>query len=92
MEYRVHVGFVPRRPRGLMGLGVGWGGGVGRDNYKRCSCIEECETSWLLSRSFKNNVARHARNVCGGGVGRDNYKRSSSLEECETLWLLSRTM
>ena len=48
------------------------GGGVGRDNYKRSSCIEECETLWLwnvIVVAFKNNVARHARDVCGGGVG-----------------------
>ena len=27
-----------------------WGGvgGVGRDNYKRCSCIEVCDTLWLF--------------------------------------------
>ena len=45
MEYRLHVLFVPRRPHGLR---VGWGGGVGRDNYKRCSCVEECDTLWLF--------------------------------------------
>ena len=29
----------------------GGGGGVGRDNYKLCSCIEkECETLWLLPK------------------------------------------
>ena len=29
-------------------VGVGWGRGVGRDNYKRCSCIEGCDTLWLF--------------------------------------------
>ena len=40
-----------------------WGGvgGVGRDNYKRCSCIEVCDTLWL----FWSNMSR-ARCV---GVG-----------------------
>ena len=56
MEYRVHVGFVPRRPRGLMG-GLGLGGGVGwggiitnvvvalKKSVKRCGCFQEqCST------------------------------------------------
>ena len=43
--------------------------------------------------AFKNNVARHARDVCGSGVGRDSSKRCSRIEEeCETLWLCPRTM
>ena len=29
-------------------VGVGWGGGVGRDNYKCCGCIEGCDTLWLF--------------------------------------------
>ena len=31
-----------------------WGGvgGVGRDHYKRCSCIEVCDTLWLFLRSM----------------------------------------
>ena len=42
-------------------------GGVGWDNDKRCSCIEEeCETLWLLSMNY---VARRARDMCGVGVG-----------------------
>ena len=46
--------------------------------------------------AFKNNVARHARDMCGVevgwgcGVGRDNYKRCCVEEEYEPLWLLSR--
>ena len=53
MEYRVHVGFVPRRPHGLMGGwgGVGgWGGiitnvVVALKSVKRCGCCqEECST------------------------------------------------
>ena len=44
--------FVPCRPHGLMGgVGAGWGGRVGLDNYKHCGCIEERETLWLLSRT-----------------------------------------
>ena len=45
---------VARHARDAYG-GGGVGGGVGPDNYKRCSCIEEeCETLWV-------NVACHAR-------------------------------
>ena len=29
-------------------MGVGWGGGVGRNNYKCCSCIEGRDTLWLM--------------------------------------------
>ena len=29
-------------------VGVGWGGGVGRDDYKCCSCIDGCDTLWLF--------------------------------------------
>ena len=32
--------------RALCGGGVG--GGIGRDNYKRCSCIEGRDTLWLF--------------------------------------------
>ena len=47
-------------PRG--GYAWCWGGvegGMGRDNYKRCSCVEEeCETLWLLSRTMCTPRAR----------------------------------
>ena len=44
---------VARRAHDMCGVGVGWVGGVGRGNYKRCSYIpEECETLYSLSRTM----------------------------------------
>ena len=40
------MNYVAHHARDVFGVGVGWGGGgVGRDNCKRCSCFqEECQT------------------------------------------------
>ena len=41
-------------------------GGVGRDNYKRCSCIEVCDTLWLFS---SNKSRARCVGVGWGGWG-----------------------
>ena len=47
---------VAHHARDMCGVGVGW------DNYKHCSCIEECETLWLLQEQCSTP---HARLVLG---------------------------
>ena len=63
---------VARHTRDMCGVGVGWRGGVGRDNYKRCSCIQEdCETNVKRCGCFQEKCSTQrarARYVwCWGG-------------------------